>query len=74
MADVRAMVRELADWDRQGFPLGGGDMIVLMVRFGFVTAEEAEQTYREFMREHDEDDEWPPASNAYVTPDDAIPF
>lgn len=74
MADVRAMVRELADWDRQCFPLGGGDMIRLMVRFGFVTMDEAERVYREFMREHDEDEEWPPAHNADVTPDDAIPF
>ena len=73
MADVKAMVRELADWDRQCFPLGGGDMIRLMVRFEFVTLEEAERIYREFMVEQGEDIEWPPAHNDQAS-GDAIPF
>lgn len=88
LPDVREMVRELADWDRQCFPLGGGDMMRLMIRFGFATAEEVEAIYREFMREKGEDIEWPPAdhldatgrwpemptSSFYKKHDDEIPF
>ena len=63
MADIRAMIKELADWDRQCFPLGGGNMIDLLVKHGLVSADDASQMYRDVMVELGEkpEDSWPPA-------------
>lgn len=71
---VRATVRELADWDRQCFPLGGGNMINLLVTHGLVSAEDAKRMYREAMKEFGEPDEWhwPPAYTEDVGPDGPV--
>ncbi len=76
MADTRGLIRELADWDRQCFPLGGGDLMTLLVRFDFVPMAEMEAIYREYMREREDEHEWPPAYNvtALGIDGDAIPF
>ena len=51
-ADVKGMIRELADWELQCFPLSGGDVIKIMVRFGIVGLEDAERYFQEFLTEN----------------------
>lgn len=77
MLDLKGLVMELADWDRQIMPLGGGDMLQMLVRFGFASDEEVEKLYRAAMLEFGEDGDyvWPPAYNELAAhPDDKIPF
>lgn len=77
MADLKGIVTDLADWDRKIIPLGGGDMLNLLVRYGFASAEDVERLYRAAMHElgEDEDSIWPPAySEAVARDDDQIPF
>jgi hypothetical protein len=69
MSDMRALIRELADWDRQCFPLGGGNLIDLLVAHGFVSATDAESIYRDAIREFGDSCEWPPALYTPVGPD-----
>ena len=73
MADMKAMIKELADWDRQCFPLGGGNMINLLVIHGLVSADDAKQMYVEAMKELGEvDDLWPPAFHEGVGHDGPV--
>jgi hypothetical protein len=46
------MVRECADWDAQCFPLTGGDVIAIMVRFGLVPLEDAKVAYIGCVQRH----------------------
>lgn len=72
MADIKAVIKELADWDRQCFPLGGGNMINLLVAHGFVSADDAERIYREASREAGDEHEWPPAKYLGIGPDTPV--
>lgn len=72
MADMKALIKELADWDRNCYPLGGGNMINLLVSHDLVSAEDAERMYREAMRELGDDTEWPPALFVGVGPDGPV--
>lgn len=57
---VTAMVKELADWDFQSFPLAGGDVVNMLVRFGLITAGEAKAAYIEAANAHGIDVSAPP--------------
>ena len=75
--DAIAMVKECANWDANCFPLAGGDVISMMVRFGLITPEAAKEAYLAVMKENglerDHEGDGPYAAT-FVTPDDKIPF
>lgn len=71
--DPIAMVKECADWDAQYFPLAGGDVINMMVRFGLISIEDAKAAYIEVPKKHGYENITAPAYHA-TDPDDVIPF
>lgn len=72
MADIKAVIKELADWDINCFPLGGGNMINLLVAHGFVSGDDALAMYREALKEAGETGDAPPSLATDVGPQEPV--
>lgn len=73
MVHAKEMADHVADWEVQCFPLTGGDVLAMMIKFGLLSVDDAKAAYWAARERHGECDA-PPTPSYNVTDDDCTPF